>query len=83
MGTPAYMSPEIVENNISAPEKVDIFAAGVILFSLISGSSPFTCSKNNDRFYRYIHQNQAKYFWKLHSKKMGDSLFSEELKDLI
>ena len=41
MGTPNYMSPEILENNITDPVKSDIFAAGVILFTLVSGMNPF------------------------------------------
>ena len=39
-GTPMYMAPEIV-NKQPYTSKVDIWAAGVILYTLLTGSMPF------------------------------------------
>ena len=39
-GTPAYLAPEII-NNQGHDEKVDIWCIGVLLFELITGLSPF------------------------------------------
>lgn len=40
-GTPAYMAPEIWENKERITEKVDIWAAGCVLYAMIYGSLPF------------------------------------------
>jgi len=42
-GTPMFMSPELVAHTTQAPylQAVDVWAAGVILFVLLTGDSPF------------------------------------------
>src|SRR5688572_1426870 len=42
MGTPGYMSPEQAENAKGAGPPADVFAMGATLYSLLSGSAPFT-----------------------------------------
>ena len=39
-GTPGYVAPEILDD-LKYDEKVDIFGAGVILYILLTGTSPF------------------------------------------
>jgi serine/threonine-protein kinase len=41
MGSPLYMSPEQLKASRSVDERTDIWAIGVILFELVSGSPPF------------------------------------------
>ena len=60
MGTAAYMAPEMLKKN---PEyigtDIDLFAAVVILFMLISKCPPFTDEASaKDPFYRMIAQNK-------------------------
>ena len=40
-GTKVYMAPEMLERKQYDGRKVDVFSAGVILFSLIHGIFPF------------------------------------------
>lgn len=39
-GTPGYAAPELL-NNEGYNEKADIFSAGILMFILLSGKSPF------------------------------------------
>ncbi|MBN2354735.1 serine/threonine-protein kinase [candidate division KSB1 bacterium] len=45
LGTAAYMSPEQIEKG-SVDERSDIFSLGVLLYELLSGSSPFKRADN-------------------------------------
>jgi tRNA A-37 threonylcarbamoyl transferase component Bud32 len=42
VGTPAYMSPELVNGEENRSARMDIWAAGVMLYRLITGEFPFT-----------------------------------------
>jgi serine/threonine-protein kinase len=41
MGTPLYMSPEQMESSRGVDARADVWALGVILFELLTGTSPF------------------------------------------
>mmetsp|Transcript_18745 Transcript_18745/g.8737 ORF Transcript_18745/g.8737 Transcript_18745/m.8737 type:complete len:93 (+) Transcript_18745:391-669(+) len=57
LGTSAYMAPEIHEKKVYSGASVDLFAAGVILFIMMTQNPPFTNSDSNDKFYK-LHKNQ-------------------------
>lgn len=61
-GTPIYMSPEIIDNKTYS-QNCDVWAMGVILYIMLSGSPPFK-SKDEDSLYELI--------------KKGELDFSEE-----
>ena len=41
LGSPSYMAPEIHMGGSYDGEKIDLFAAAVILFLMIAGNPPF------------------------------------------
>ena len=49
-GTPSYMSPEIVSKQESHGPPSDIWAAGILLFVLLSGSFPFKAPHSADLY---------------------------------
>jgi len=40
-GTSGYQAPEILEDKAYSGEKTDVFALGVLLFNLATGTGPF------------------------------------------
>jgi eukaryotic-like serine/threonine-protein kinase len=42
IGTPAYMAPEQLAGDSSADHRMDIYAAGLLAYELLTGVSPFT-----------------------------------------
>jgi len=81
VGTGAYIAPEVWRRKPQGyTEKVDIFAAGIILFTLLSGKMPFKLSKDSDLYASKLKDNQYNLFWKAHEKNMK---FEEDAKSLI
>ena len=84
LGTPGYMAPEMFLGRGYEGPKIDVFAAGVCLFMLLTSNVPFTVAKATDQYYRLLAQ-KPKEFWRIHSAALptGPGAFSDELKDLI
>jgi len=58
MGTPGYMAPEQVTGS-QVDERADIFAIGVILFEMLTGSNPFGATDGTAPttvMYRIVHE---------------------------
>jgi len=79
LGTRGYMAPEIAKTR-SYDHKVDYFAAGVILFILLSGFPPFKQTENSDWWFDKIDKGKNDLFWMAHERKVS---FSQPAKDLI
>ena len=85
VGTKGYQSPEIVNKREFDGKSADVFALGVILFSMVFGAKPFVEASAKDNLYRPIANNNFDNFWKFHCKHMAskEKFVSNDLKDLI
>jgi serine/threonine protein kinase len=77
------MAPEIHMRKPYSGASVDLFAAGIILFIMVTQHPPFTVAKTDDPFYKLICANRHDLFWKAHSKNKPEGFFSEEFIHLI
>ena len=53
------MAPELVSGMPYQSSVVDLFAAGVILFNIITSQRPFTVASDRDEWYRYFYAGRA------------------------
>lgn len=67
-GTPGFMAPEILSRKKYNGQEVDMFALGVILFTMIAQRPPFNSAEKSDKVYNLIITGRTELFWKLHTK---------------
>lgn len=82
LGTEKYMAPELLYKKKYDATKVDVFAAGVILFVMHSGYPPFNTATQHCQFYHKFVKDNAK-FWEFHGKQGLKRNYSKEFKDLV
>lgn len=82
VGTVDYMAPEIISRRSFCGAKADLFALGVMLFTMVAGHKPFRKASVQDKWYRMLTLENEK-FWSIaeHNKPAG--VFSRDFKDLI
>ena len=51
-GTPSYMAPEIVQKKEYDGKAVDMWALGVLLFAMLTGTFPFRGISEQDLYYK-------------------------------
>jgi len=61
-GTERYMAPEILLKKEYDGKSVDIFAAGIVLFNMCLGHSPFFKALESDPYYNLLITNKKKLF---------------------
>lgn len=78
------MAPEIHARQPYSGPAVDLFASGIILFIMFSGTPPFTRADPKDPYYRLFCTNKIETFWAAHQKhKKEKDFFPEAFKDLL
>ncbi|CAD8117371.1 unnamed protein product [Paramecium sonneborni] len=81
-GTISYMAPEILARQKYVGQSVDIFAAGIILFLMMTAQLPFKQANAKDQIYNLICTNRFDQFW-AYKEKSGIPRFSNEFKTFI
>lgn len=83
-GTELYFSPQVHLRMDYYPKEVDLFAAGILLFMMLSGSPPFEKATPSDTFYKLLIQNKL-VFWTAHgqNKEGGLKFYSKSFRSLI
>lgn len=82
VGTPGYIAPEMLAKKGYDPAKVDVFAAGVVLFVMVRGSPPFNDTVPTDPHYSAFKKNNA-HFWTYHRHKDPKAPCSPSFVDLV
>ena len=55
LGTPAYMSPEQARGSVDVDERADLYAIGVVLFQMLTGTLPFEGTNYNDLIFKIVY----------------------------
>ena len=79
VGTPFYMAPELHEERAHSGTEVDVFALGVILFTIIAGNFPFDRAVKSNCFFNLLMTDQLDLFFSSHKV----THLSANFKDLI
>lgn len=82
LGTEGYKPPEMELGKYTGVQ-ADLFATGVILFVMYTGTPPFLSTKNTDKIYRLIREKNFAKFWALHEKKKPAGFYDDSFKRLL
>ncbi|MFD3548126.1 Stk1 family PASTA domain-containing Ser/Thr kinase [Streptomyces sp. NPDC058655] len=56
LGTVSYLAPEQIENGV-ADTRVDVYACGVVLYEMLTGSKPHTGGSAAQVLYQHLHED--------------------------
>ena len=80
LGTLNYAAPEILMKKQYDGQKTDIFALGVLLFTLVTCKIGFHRALKTDKYYRLLINKKYDQYWSIISNQVGK--VSNEFKDL-
>ena len=86
-GTPIFIAPEIYKNDVNHEQfsysyKNDIWALGVIFYTLLTGKNPFNIhAKGNEKHLKSLIMNST--YMIPSSQNSSGSVISEEARDLL
>lgn len=84
LGTASYMAPEIHLGKQYDGATVDLFAAAIILFVILTQRPPFSSANPKDPHYRLVAAGRANVFWQAHAEaENGEDIYSPEFKDFF
>ena len=69
VGTEGYMAPEVLLDCKYQPAMADIYALGVIIFSIYTGVMPFGKAMISDSYYELICLRKTDLFWRVHERR--------------
>lgn len=79
------MAPEMHQNLPYEGQKMDVFAAGIILFQMVTSHLPFETAEPSDPIYRSIAAGRFDVFWSIHTNfnPKEEIHFSDDFKHLM
>ena len=83
VGTPGFMAPELLKKTSYHGHVVDLFALGVVLFTMYAGHPPFSVASPNDEIFYFLVTHQYNNFWMVHAQDKPEGYFSDSFKSLI
>ena len=81
-GSKGYMSPQIENEEAYSAKEADVFALGVILFTLVTGFNPFRRANKSDKNFLNLLAGNYDMFFECYEKAAKIKM-SEDLKSLI
>lgn len=68
VGSQEYNAPEINMEKIYCGEKADIFSAGVCLFYMVFGNSPFLSASDSDPYFLKLSKPNKSSYWAIYNR---------------
>ncbi|WP_371484652.1 Stk1 family PASTA domain-containing Ser/Thr kinase [Kitasatospora sp. NBC_00315] len=57
LGTVSYLAPEQIRPGGESDQRVDVYAAGILLYEMLAGRRPHTGENNAQVIYRHLHED--------------------------
>ncbi|WP_280671977.1 MULTISPECIES: Stk1 family PASTA domain-containing Ser/Thr kinase [unclassified Kitasatospora] len=57
MGTVSYLAPEQIMQSGPTDQRVDVYAAGIVLYELLTGQKPYVAENPMQVIYRHLHES--------------------------